>query len=92
MAKIDDALTDSDQSRPTTTVAMASLFHTMSDLNLYSLMSSDTHGALLTYIKLCKTNYDQWLNSFLGALKVKLNGMFYCWHHKTLAILGFGGT
>lgn len=54
-----------------TAIVKASPFHTMSDLNPYSLMSSDTSGAFLMHIKVCKTNYDQWSSAFLGAMKAK---------------------
>lgn len=43
----------------------------MSDLNSYKCFSSDALGTLLTHIKLMADNYDRWLLSFLGSLRVK---------------------
>lgn len=48
----------------------------MSNLNPYTLLSSDTHGFLLIHIKLKADNYDQWLFTFLGSLKAKRKEWF----------------
>lgn len=51
-------------------------FPQMSDLNLYTLLSSDTSGALLIQLKLKADNYDQCSSASLDSLKAKRKECF----------------
>lgn len=44
-------------------------FPQASDLNPYTILSSDTPGALLIHLKLATNKYDRWSSTFLDSLK-----------------------